>query len=124
MKLSSNHSANEQPNTMPGREPAARLAAAASEAPGEFQRFVADVEDLIEATTSLTGEDLSRAKASLSARVSAAKASLADMGSMVTSQARQAAKATDGYVHENPWQSIGIGAAVGLVVGFLIARRN
>src|SRR5690554_2164443 len=31
--------------------------------------------------------------------------------------------ACDRYVHENPWTSIGIGAAVGVVVGMLIGRR-
>ena len=29
----------------------------------------------------------------------------------------------DRYVHENPWTSIGIGAAAGLVVGMLLGRR-
>ena len=30
---------------------------------------------------------------------------------------------TDAYVHEHPWRAIGISAAVGLVIGLLIARR-
>jgi ElaB/YqjD/DUF883 family membrane-anchored ribosome-binding protein len=30
---------------------------------------------------------------------------------------------TDDYVHENPWQAIGIAAAVGLVAGLLMNRR-
>ena len=29
----------------------------------------------------------------------------------------------DDYVHEKPWQGIGVGAAVGLVLGLLLARR-
>lgn len=29
----------------------------------------------------------------------------------------------DRYVHENPWTSIGIGTAVGVVVGLLLGRR-
>jgi len=36
---------------------------------------------------------------------------------------RAAAKATDEYVHVHPWQAIGAGAAVGLLVGLLIGRR-
>jgi ElaB/YqjD/DUF883 family membrane-anchored ribosome-binding protein len=28
-----------------------------------------------------------------------------------------------GYVHDNPWQALGIAAAAGLVVGVLLARR-
>jgi ElaB/YqjD/DUF883 family membrane-anchored ribosome-binding protein len=30
---------------------------------------------------------------------------------------------SDRYVHEQPWQSVGIAAVGGLLVGFLIARR-
>jgi len=89
----------------------------------EARNFLADIEDLVKATTSLTGEDLARAKAKLAERISAAKASVEKMGRAVSDGTRQAVRATDGYVHESPWQAIGIGAAVGVVVGFLIARR-
>jgi ElaB/YqjD/DUF883 family membrane-anchored ribosome-binding protein len=30
---------------------------------------------------------------------------------------------TDEYVHENPWQAIGIGAAIGFLVGLVVSRR-
>ena len=30
---------------------------------------------------------------------------------------------TDAYVHEHPWRAIGISAAVGVLIGMLIARR-
>ena len=36
---------------------------------------------------------------------------------------RHAVRATDNDVHENPWQSVGIAAGVGLVLGLLIGRR-
>ena len=34
-----------------------------------------------------------------------------------------AARATDDYVHDNPWQAIGVAAAVGFLVGLVISRR-
>lgn len=89
----------------------------------EVHSFIADIEDLVTSATSLTGEELARAKARLSARVTAAKQSVEKMGGAIADQARQTVKATDGYVHEQPWQAIGIGAAVGLLVGFVLARR-
>lgn len=89
----------------------------------EVHSFLADVEDLITATTSLTGEDLARAKAKLSARVTAAKESVARVGGEIADRTRHAVKATDGYVHEQPWRAVGIGAALGLLVGFVLARR-
>ncbi|MCX8956592.1 stress response protein ElaB [Erwinia psidii] len=38
-------------------------------------------------------------------------------------RARQAVSRADEYVHEKPWQGIGVGATLGLVIGLLLARR-
>lgn len=38
-------------------------------------------------------------------------------------RARQAVSRADDYVHDKPWQGIGVGATLGLVVGLLLARR-
>lgn len=89
----------------------------------EFRNFITDVEDLIKATGSLTGDDLARAKAKLTARIASAKNSVDEMSTAIVGRARQAAKATDGYVQENPWKAVGAGAALGVLIGFLIARR-
>jgi ElaB/YqjD/DUF883 family membrane-anchored ribosome-binding protein len=37
--------------------------------------------------------------------------------------AKDAAKNADKYVRDNPWQAVGVAAAVGLVAGLLIRRR-
>ncbi len=36
---------------------------------------------------------------------------------------RDAAYEADNFVHQNPWSSIGAAAAVGLLIGVLVARR-
>lgn len=89
----------------------------------EFHNFIADVEDLVKDTTSLTGEDLTKAKEKLSARLASAKESLAEMSGTVVEHAKKTAKVTNTYVHEQPWKAIGIGATVGLLLGFALARR-
>ena len=38
-------------------------------------------------------------------------------------KAALAARATDDYVKENPWKAVGLGTAVGVVIGMLIARK-
>ncbi len=90
----------------------------------EYHAFVSDVEDLISSTTSLTGEDLARAKAKLSARISSARASIVRAGGAVSDQVRNSAKATDSYVRAQPWQAVGISVAAGLLVGYLLGRRG
>jgi ElaB/YqjD/DUF883 family membrane-anchored ribosome-binding protein len=105
----------------PTKNPAA--AAALSGITQEFQNFVADIEDLIKASTSLTGDDLARAKANLSARVAAARAFVEEMPGTMSDRARKSVKVADDYVREQPWQAMGITAAAGLLVGFLLGRR-
>jgi ElaB/YqjD/DUF883 family membrane-anchored ribosome-binding protein len=41
----------------------------------------------------------------------------------VVEKTKVAAKATDEFVQENPWKSVGIAGAVGVVIGMLIARK-
>jgi len=93
-------------------------------ASGEFQNFVADMEDLVVKSTSLTGEELTRAKANLSARIATAKRSIQQMSTSVAESARKTATVTNHYVHEQPWQAVGIGAAVGVLLGFVLGRRK
>ncbi len=38
-------------------------------------------------------------------------------------RAKRAVCCTDSYVRDNPWRGVGIGAAVGVVLGVLLARR-
>lgn len=90
----------------------------------EFHNFVADIEDLIKSSSSLTGDDLAAAKEKLSERISEAKAHLGEVGESIAERARCTAEAADEYVHEQPWTAVGAGAAFGLLVGFLLARRG
>lgn len=90
----------------------------------EFQNVLADIEDLIKATTSLTGDELARAKVRLGERVAFAKKYATDTGNAIALRARDAAGKTDAYVHEQPWKVIGASAAVAFLLGLLIARRN
>ncbi|MEA9390387.1 YqjD family protein [Acerihabitans sp. TG2] len=48
---------------------------------------------------------------------------MGDSGERIAEQTKVAAEKTDEYVHENPWTGIGIGAAVGFVLGALLTRR-
>ncbi len=92
-------------------------------ASSELHNFIADIEDLVGQATSMTGEDLNKVKAKLSARLSEAKESATEMGGMLSQRARNTAASTNNYVHEQPWKAIGAGAAAGLIIGFALARR-
>ena len=42
----------------------------------------------------------------------------------VMQKTRYAAETTDQYVHENPWQVVGIAAGLGFILGLLMAPRS
>ncbi len=90
----------------------------------EFQNFLADIEDLIKETTSLTGEELTHARARLNARVATAKASIEGMGDNIVQRAKQSATVTNEYVHEQPWKALGASTAIAFLLGIAIARRS
>jgi ElaB/YqjD/DUF883 family membrane-anchored ribosome-binding protein len=82
-----------------------------------------DVEELLKATASQTGERITAARAKAEESLKVAKAQLAEVQAAVAAQTKAAAKAADDYVRANPWQAVGISAAVGLIFGMLITRR-
>jgi len=89
----------------------------------DFKVVVADAEALLKATANQGGEKLAevRAKAEESLRVM--KARMAEAQEALIVKTKEAAKATDVYVHENPWQAIGVAAGLGLLIGWLMGRR-
>ncbi len=56
-------------------------------------------------------------------KMDSTKTALAHAQSAVTDSAKQYASSANGYVHENPWQAIGVAAAAGVLLGVLFARR-
>jgi ElaB/YqjD/DUF883 family membrane-anchored ribosome-binding protein len=87
----------------------------AERTPGEqllddLTAVVRDAEGLLKATASQTGEKIAEVRA---------KARLAGF----EEQAREAAGEADKFVRANPWQAVGVAAAVGLVLGLLMSRR-
>lgn len=88
-----------------------------------FKAALADAEALVKATANLGGESLAsvRAKAEESLKMLRARSSEAQAALVV--KARAAANITDAYVHDSPWEAIGVAAGVGVLIGVLVARR-
>ena len=89
----------------------------------DLRLVVSDAEELLKATAGLAGENVNNARARAEDSVRAARARIADAGHVVAEQTREAAKAADDYLRENPWTAVGIAAAVGIVIGVLINRK-
>lgn len=89
----------------------------------DFKVVVADAEALLKATANTGGEKLAEVRAKAEESLNIAKAAMNDAQAAVLAKTKAAAKATDVYVHENPWRSVGLAASIGVVVGLLIGRR-
>jgi ElaB/YqjD/DUF883 family membrane-anchored ribosome-binding protein len=93
----------------------------------DIQNVVSDAQDLLK-TVQTEGTDrmndrMSEVRAKAQAQLDAARKTLGELQQTVQATASQYMDTTDAYVRANPWQAVGISAAVGAVVGFLIARR-
>lgn len=89
----------------------------------DFKTIVNDAEALLQATAQISGEGFSAQRAKFTEKLQYAKTRLAEAEQRVFEKAKQAAAATDHYVHDNPWTAVGVAAAVGMLIGFLAARR-
>lgn len=88
----------------------------------DFKVVVTDAEALLLATANQGGEELARIRAKAEESLGLVKARIAQEQDALIVKTREAARATDAYVHENPWTAIGVAAGVGLVIGLLSAR--
>ena len=89
----------------------------------DIKTVLADAEDLLKQAASATGERATELRATALSRLKQAKEKAADMQVVVVEKGKKAARATDDYVHEHPWQSIGIAVAIGALLGLLINRK-
>ena len=89
----------------------------------DLQNVVTDAEELLKAVGREGDAKLSEVRTRVQASLSSAKETLGDVQETVRAGAQKAITTTDTYVHDHPWQAVGVGAAVGLLVGFLAARR-
>lgn len=89
----------------------------------DLKTVMNDAEALLRATSTQTGEKIQEVRARAEESLRQAKQRLSSLEDEALRRAREVADATDEYVRENPWQSVGIAAGIGLLVGLLLARR-
>lgn len=88
----------------------------------DLKVVIADAEELLRATASQAGEKAVIAREKIQDSLHKAKIKLAEAEEVVVDKTKQAARATDEYVHEHPWKAVGAAAGIGLIIGLLIRR--
>ncbi|MGL4602772.1 MAG: DUF883 family protein [Iodobacter sp.] len=89
----------------------------------QSQVILQEAELLLQEASQAGGKDAEALYARAVERLRSAKTRLVEVEQVAVAKAKQAAKVTDAYVHEHPWQAIGAAAAIGALVGMLISRR-
>lgn len=88
----------------------------------DLKVLIDDAEELLKATANQAGEKVASVRQRVEQSLDEGKRSLAEAEDLLLDTSKEAAKAADAYVRENPWNAVGIAAGIGLVLGLLIRR--
>jgi len=89
----------------------------------DMKVVVADAEEILRATAGIAGEKMADLRERIGERLRDARVRIDDAEAMLVDKTKAAARATDDFVNENPWQAVGIAAGVGVLLGIIIGRR-
>ena len=89
----------------------------------EVRTLLADVQALVGRVAHVADPEIARLRTRIEGGLASTRKTLAEGTDQVQRQAKAAMATSDRYVHEQPWQSIGIAAVAGLLLGFLVGRR-
>jgi ElaB/YqjD/DUF883 family membrane-anchored ribosome-binding protein len=89
----------------------------------DVREVLTDVDSLFRQAAAASGDEARQLRRRAEEMLDGAYAKLEEVREKVVDHGRQTARAADEWVHDNPWSSVGAGVAVGLVIGFLLARR-
>ncbi len=82
-----------------------------------------DAERLLREAAELTGDKAVQMRERALESLRRTRQALYETQDAMLDRGRRAVTATDQYVHEKPWQAIGLAGLTGLLLGILISRR-
>jgi ElaB/YqjD/DUF883 family membrane-anchored ribosome-binding protein len=89
----------------------------------DLKVVIADAEEILRSTADVAGEKVAGLRTKIEARLKDAKARLEDAEAVLIDKTKACARATDDFVHDQPWKAVGVAALVGVALGVLIGRR-
>lgn len=89
----------------------------------EFAGILSDAQDMLQRANTETGDRARDMRSQVDAKLLRGKLRLQELQGEAAQRAREAARATDDYVHENPWPALGVAVVGGFVIGLLMNRR-
>jgi ElaB/YqjD/DUF883 family membrane-anchored ribosome-binding protein len=87
-------------------------------------QLIEDAQTLLEATADMAGEKVAEARKRFKELLERGIECGKETWGAVSEKAVAGAKATDGAIRDNPYQSLGVAFGVGALLGFLLSRRD
>jgi len=103
--------------------PAAARQATTRQLVDDLRVVVRDAEALLRATSGEAGEKMTEARARAEASLKQARERIKVAEEDAVQRSREIVDEAELYVKANPWQSLGLAAGVGLILGLLLGRR-
>lgn len=89
----------------------------------DMKAVIGEAETWLKTSGAKAGNEVGAVKQKFEQTLQSAKSDLSRLEASALAKSKEAAQATDAYVHENPWKSVTIGATVGLLLGLAISRN-
>ena len=90
----------------------------------ELKTLADTLEEVLNSSADKSKEEMGKLRSKAESALKESRARLGETSEAILRQTRETAARADDYVRENPWTGVGIGAAVGLVLGGLLSRRR
>jgi ElaB/YqjD/DUF883 family membrane-anchored ribosome-binding protein len=87
----------------------------------DFNAVMSEADQLLKLVADEGGDRANALRSKLERNLNSAKDRLRNLEDAVVERSKATARATDEYVHENPWQTAGIAAGLSAVLGVVIA---
>lgn len=89
----------------------------------DFKQVINHAQEFFRDTAAQSGDKFAELRSKFQENLDVAKDRLAEAEAAMLEKTKEAARATDVYVRENPWKAVGIAAGVGFAVALLLRRR-
>jgi len=89
----------------------------------ELKNLADTLDEVLSSSGEKSKAELDKLRSKAQSALKDTRARLGESGDRIAQSTREAAERTDVYVRDNPWTSVGIGAAIGVVLGVLLTRR-
>ncbi|PTR16587.1 ElaB/YqjD/DUF883 family membrane-anchored ribosome-binding protein [Nitrosospira sp. Nsp2] len=90
----------------------------------DFHSVIADTEELMKTVSNESSGTAQALRTKIEQNLKQAKEYLEDFEDSIIDKSKTAARATDEYVHENAWQTIGLAVGIGILIGYLLSDRD